>query len=128
VLLEQEQLGPIEDPEWSDVESALRTLDADGNSFVILSSGDNYVQVSGSQHALTLEIRLVSNGSFRHFKLGRSPAHPEEASVRYGGGTMTVQKSEILNQDDCDAVFRRFFHGQDVPAVYVMRDITSMFA
>ncbi len=121
ILLEQENAEPIQMPTWEQVESALRAIDLETNSFFILSGENGYVQTAGTASQLTVEYRIYEADSFSHYRLGRQPLSEDVAAVSYSAGEIRVRASEVLTIEDCVTIFESYFERGTVPADFHLR-------
>jgi len=124
--LEQESQPPLSNPDWQEVESALRAINPKGRSFFILSDArGSYVQAAGARLRLIVEHRQTSFWRFRHYVLGRAPERAGRISVNYSGGAIALHRNEVLTIEDAIAIFRCFYETDEVPEAYVKRDVTA---
>lgn len=123
MIFEQENSPPLSEPSWEEIESALSQIHPKTKSFFMLSSRKGYVQTAGAKLRLTIEYRVRKVFSYHHFRVGRAPLAEEEIGLNYSGGGIVVRKSEVLNLEDCLAVFRSFLESEKVPSSYHLRKL-----
>src|SRR5689334_13420240 len=62
LVLEGENMSPVESPVWTDIEARLRKLGPSGSGFLTLSHPRvGYVQAAGSSRQMVVEFRMVTN-------------------------------------------------------------------
>ena len=127
MLLEQENLSPIQDPSWADIETAVSAIHPRTRSYFILTGSSGYVQAAGARLRLTIEYRDERRDPFSHYRLGSFPISDDEISLNYSGGGISVRKSEVLTLDECLKVFRHFFETESIPSDFAMRELTATF-
>ena len=93
-----------------------------------LASGpDEYIQCAGGGAGrLTCEIRVASDGGFRHYVIGRrGDAGPKPASepIRWAAFETTVQENEVLSADEVAELFQAYLADETIPAAYQCREL-----
>jgi hypothetical protein len=104
---------------------AFNYLNPEKNSFYILERDNgNYIQCGGSKKACTVEMRIYhSDGSYKHYVVGRKDSSSAPATVQMSAGVVKVQEREVLDHWQAIKLFERFFSGNEtVPSEYVLRE------
>ncbi|RYG65059.1 hypothetical protein EON80_18070 [bacterium] len=126
--LEQQGQKTLQNPSPIEVEAALRQIDPQHRSYLILNRpDDSYIQVAGSRLKLTIEFREVQGDSFHHYVLGRFPTESRQVVISCSCGPITVQRNEVLLIEDAVRVAKEFMESGRVPEEYALRDVTGMF-
>lgn len=80
--LDQENGQSTYEPTWSDIESALKYIDRESNSFFVLEGANGYVQTAGTADRLTVEYRNVDLEGHTHYRIGKKN-HSTKTSLRF---------------------------------------------
>jgi hypothetical protein len=115
-------------PTFEAVQEVLDSLDTGfGNSFAILSRGENYVQTLHGLNGFHLELRETMESSFVHYRVGRISDSSElvEPSELQKSDDMTSQgfSNELLELQDVISAFSDFLHSQPRSDAYLWREV-----
>lgn len=79
---------------------------------------------AGARGHVPLEMRIYhSDGSYKHFVVGRKDGSTAPATVRMSAGVVNVREREVLDHWQAIKLFERFFSGDEtVPSDYVLRE------
>ena len=128
ITLDIEGYDPVEDPTAEYVARALEHITPRGPSVFILTRADgSFVQTAGSRIRLSVEARYVRPEGFRHLIVGVEDEDTELTTVVYSCGSLDVQKCEVLRLRDAQIIFDGFLRTGQIPAPYIVRDVTNMF-
>ena len=136
MTLTEDDIGqPIEtaNASWVAIEAALLRMDSDSKSYVVLTDleSGSYLQCEGSTTRLSIELRIYTNQTFKHFVIGKtrnkSPLSVTWSSIECKVGPIQVHDSEILTIDDALKIFSRFYTVKDAPDDYSKRNVTKMY-
>ncbi len=110
------------------IQEVLDSLDTGfGNSFAILSRGENYVQTLHGLNGFHLELRETTESTFVHYRVGRmsdSSVLIESVELQKSDD-MTSQgfSNELLKLPDVMLLFAEFLHSQPRSDLFVWREI-----
>jgi hypothetical protein len=110
------------------IQEVLDSLDTGfGNSFAILSRGENYVQTLHGLNGFHLEFRETLESSFVHYRVGRisDSSEPVEPMELQKSDDLTSQgfSNELLESQDVILVFSSFLHSQPRSDAFLWRVI-----
>jgi hypothetical protein len=135
LILEVEDRAAIPNPTDEQIRSALGTLNSASPSFAILGSPDgSYVQCAGAADRLTVEWRTYSGSNFKHFVGGRSSNAVRAlysrgtTVIRTSASDVVVRNDQVLSQEDAEAVFLAFLHGEPLTGLLLWTDVTAQYA
>jgi len=115
---------------WDDANILLGYQKAEGPSFTVFTlKNGSYVQCAGGKKTLVVEARLLeSNGSFKHYRFGRSNRESREEIIECNCGPITADKSEVLSMRDARLIMRYFVETDGgILKEYIANDITENF-
>lgn len=124
LILSQQGKNMIHIAEFELVDQALNSLDGKDQARVSLSDAEGaYVKVMGSKEILTISYGRRLDARISHYVLGLSKRVEEEIELNFGKLSAVVRKNELMAFDDALLILRCFFHEEDFPAAYNMREI-----
>lgn len=134
-LTEDDIVQPLEttNASWVAIEESLHRMDSYSKSYVVLTDleSGSFLQCAGSSTRLSIELRIYTNQSFKHYVIGksrnRSPLSVTWSSIECKVGPIQVHDSEILTIDDALKIFSRFYTVKDAPVDYSKRNVTKMY-
>ena len=134
-LTEDDIIQPLEtaDANWLAIEESLFRMNSDSKSYVVLTDPESgsYIQCAGSVKRLSIELRIYSNQTFKHYVIGKSkfinPLSVSWATIECRVGPIRVHDSEVLTIDDACKLFSKFYAGIDTPPDYSKRNVTKMY-
>ncbi len=112
----------------SEIDDALKELNSSTNSYVILESGNDYIQCAGSTDHLTLEARIYNlDGSFKHYVIGRKDTSKVWHTIECKVGPIRVLGHEDLSIEDAKSVFSYFYKNNEISPDYNKRNATKYY-
>ena len=133
-LTEDDIIQPIEtaNASWLAIEESLLRMDSDSKSYVVLTDIESrsYLQCAGSPTRLSIELRIYSNQTFKHYILGKSknksPLLVTWSTIECKVGPIRIHDTEVLTMNDALKLFSKFYTDIDVPTDYSKRNVTKM--
>lgn len=127
---ESESGTHVSDPSESELDSLLRELDGDTDSYSSLTAANgSYIQVGGGPTAFTVEVREVAaNGEFRHLKAKLAKESRAKRRLVIGGESVSVTADQVLNFEDMRKLVFAFWQERKADSNFQWDDITSMFS
>ncbi len=106
----------------------LKTIDPFLSPYIILETQDkNYIQAAGAKNRLTIELRIYSGDSFKHFVIGKKEQSKIWCVIDSKVGPIRVLQHEILNFEDAAFLFKTFFRTHDIDTNYNKRNVTKFY-
>lgn len=110
------------------IESVLRALDPDIQSYVIVESQNrDYIQCAGSIENLVVEVRLYTENSFKHFILGLKDKSKVWHTINCRVGPIRVLGHEDMNIENALEAFEHFYLTGNIKPEYNKRNVTRQF-
>lgn len=127
--LEGDNFEPVDDPSWEAVDKAISSLHPKDRCYFSLNNVDtrSYVQLAGARLRLTVESRVYSEKSFRHFVFGRPERNDKEAYINCRIGSIHLVRSQVLTIDDGRSIFLHFYKNGILPNQYELQELTNGF-
>jgi hypothetical protein len=126
--------APMKEPSWSAIADALSNISSNRDPFVILSSGEDFVQALGGKNSLMIEWRVWrSSKDFSQFVIGRGALANNLSIVAITGSQLPDDSvchepafmHEVLTLSDALLIFRSFHETLTVPKEYSLREIST---
>jgi hypothetical protein len=126
--------APIKEPSWGAIANALNNISPSQDPFVILSSGEHFVQALGRQNTLMIEWRVCrTSKDFSQFVVGRGALANNLSIVAITGSQLPDDSvchepafmHEVLTLSDALVIFRSFHESLTVPKEYSLREIST---
>jgi hypothetical protein len=116
--------------DWETANHLLGYLHPEKMHFVIFGlPDDSYVQCLGSKKALTVEARVYrSDRGFLHWRFGIGPPCGLQTKVGASQGTVTIDRTQVLQMRDARLIIRQFLETRTFPPQYHQEDITQQLA
>jgi hypothetical protein len=119
-------------PQWDYILSSLQSIDPIKKAYFILENNtSSYIQCTGSNEKLCVELREVTENKFQHFVIGRvqnKNSFPVVWTIIHTKvGPIRVHQNEVLDITDAIMLFELFYQGKNLPNKYNQRNITRSF-
>lgn len=119
-------------PNNLDLLAALNDLKKCIIKYLILETGTNsYLQCAGSDDKFTVENRICSASSFKHFIIGKGG--PKSALktiweiINTGSGPIRIHENEVLNFEEICIAFQYYMDNVEVAPNFIKRNVTKHF-
>jgi len=115
---------------WKQASAQLSYLDPNKEHFMVFELPDgSFIQCLGSKQELTVEIHLIhDNGLETHVIAGSGEEIGIEAIVGGPGGTVVVDRSQVLQIGDARSMIRKFLEEKSLDLRYRYKDVTSLYS
>ena len=122
----------ISNPKQLDLLAALNDLRIGVCKYLILEAGTNsYLQSAGSDSKFTVEIRIGTVPSFKHYIIGKGEYKSALKTVwtmlNTGSGPIRIHDSEVFNFEETCNVFIFYMDNTEVSPGVKKRNVTKYF-
>ena len=135
-LTQDNPINPIiiENVDWFYIEKALSNINPITKAFFILTDpiSGSYIQCAGGVERLCAEIRVIANGKFKHYfigkEVGKNPYNVIWTQIDCRIGPIRIHTTEVLNILDAQKLFNSFLTDGTIPTSYNLRNVTRQFS
>ena len=89
---------------------------------------DAYLQVAGTAQAMTVDVRMIDEGRWQNFTVGRPPTkkrfgRQKTATIRWLTHSLVVRDNEVFTATQAAVVFQHYFERGTLPTGYELRPV-----
>ena len=119
-------------PTWDYILNSLQSIHPHKKAYFILTNNNSsYVQCTGDEGRLCIELRVTTGDSFKHYVIGKSQNRNTQATtwtkIHSKVGPVTVHDNEVCSITDAITIFESFYQERGLPILYNKRNITKQF-